>query len=210
MIYELCLVAKTELGDDGAEKLNELVRTVVSEYNGEVLIQDDWGALTFAQVTNEGIERGRFLYFIFKHESSDANKEMARRFHINEGIIRYMTLKLGEDKEQEKLVTNYKSPFSKKYRGSVVDDVEDGEGDLRKERRRFARRKSCWFTAKKVKADWKDPHTFGWLVNEFGKISPARVTGISRKHQRFATTAIKRARNIGLASYVSNAFAEKG
>ena len=208
MIYELCVVAKTELQDESVEKLNELVRNVVSDFQGEVLIQDDWGPLTFAQMTAEGIERGRFLYFIVKHESSDANKELTRRFHINEGILRHMIVQLGENKRQEELVKNYKTPYSKKYRGSVVDDVEESEGDVKKERRRFARRKNCWFTAKKLQADWKDPNTFGWLVNEFGKISPARVTGISRKHQRFATSAIKRARNIGLASYISNAVAE--
>ena len=67
----------------------------------------------------------------------------------------------------------------------------------------FARRKSCWFTANKTAPDWKDPMSYAWLVSEFGKISPARVTGISRKMQRLATVNIKRARGIGLLSYMS-------
>ena len=71
-------------------------------------------------------------------------------------------------------------------------------------RKKFARKKTCWFAAKSIKADWKDPKTYGWLVNEFGKISPARVTSISRKHQRFANNAVKRARNIGLISQLSD------
>ena len=105
---------------------------------------------------------------------------------------------------------NYKCPFSTgKYKGSVTDSLkDDAEETVEKDRRKFARKKSCWFTAKKVKADWKDPGTYAWLINEFGKITPARVSGISRKHQRFADYAIKRARQVGLASSLTGRIAE--
>jgi ribosomal protein S18 len=68
----------------------------------------------------------------------------------------------------------------------------------------FSKRKSCYFSAKKTQPDWKDPSTYSWLVNEFGKISPARVTGLRPKYQRMATSAIKRGRCMGLISYMSN------
>ncbi len=67
---------------------------------------------------------------------------------------------------------------------------------------------TCWFTTNKITADWKDPKTYAWLVNEFGKISPARVSGVSRKHHRWAESAIKRARNIGLISHLAGNTAE--
>ena len=203
MIYELSLVLKSELSDENVEKMNELVREVLAAHSSEALVQDDWGSLSFAQPANDGTSRGRFLYFIFKSNDQEINKELSRRFKISEDVLRYMVIKLGEDKDQEAIVTGYKTPYSKKYRGSIVEEDEDGEDDMRQERRQFARRKTCWFSARKIKADWKDPNTYAWLVNEFGKISPARVSSISRKHQRFANTAIKRARNIGLASHLS-------
>lgn len=208
MIYELSLVAKSELSDENVEKLNELVREVIGQFGGEVLVQDDWGSLNYAQTAVDGTQRGRFLYFIYKSDSVESNPELIRRFRINEDVLRHMILALGKNSEQESIVKNYKTPYSKKYQGTVVVEDEDGEGDMRQERRQFARRKACWFTARKIKADWKDPNTYAWLINEFGKISPARVSGISRKHQRFATTAIKQARNIGLASHLSNRFAQ--
>jgi len=46
--------------------------------------------------------------------------------------------------------------------------------------------------------------SYSWLVNEFGKISPARVTGLRPKFQRMSTTAIKRGRCMGLISYMSS------
>jgi small subunit ribosomal protein S6 len=205
MIYELALVAKPESSDDQVKSLTDLVQSVIKEYKGESLLTDDWGKLQFAQPTKSGAVAGRFLYFIFKTNEEGTNKELQRRFGINEQLQRNMIVKLGEDADQEKILKRYKCPYSKTSNGSVVDDGDDNEGA--KERRRFAKRRACWFTAKDIKADWKDPKTFGWLLNEFGKISPARVSGISRKHQRFADAAIKQARNIGIASYVSNRFA---
>ena len=80
----------------------------------------------------------------------------------------------------------------------------DGISDVDKDRRMFSRKKNCWFCAKDASPDWKNPHSYSWLVNEFGKISPARVSGLCSKHQRHATTAIKRGRNIGVLSIVSN------
>lgn len=209
MIYELALVVKTDLNEEEVKKLTELVHNVISEYEGEVLIEDEWGKLSLAQPTPKGTGTGHFFYFLYKASKSETNKELARRFKINEGVLRYMTVKLADnDKHLEDLTKNYKTPFSKKYNGSVTDNADEEGRDMEKDRKQFARRKTCWFTAKNLRADWKDPKTFAWLVNEFGKIAPARITGVSRKHQRFATTAIKRARNIGVISHLSNKLAQ--
>ncbi|PIR28375.1 MAG: hypothetical protein COV38_16100 [Bdellovibrionales bacterium CG11_big_fil_rev_8_21_14_0_20_38_13] len=206
MIYELSLVAKTELSDEQIEKLNTLVRDVVGQHDGEVFIQDDWGKMNLAQPTENGTSTGHFMYFLFKANNAN-NKELARRFGINEGVLRHMIIKVGEEKDIGNLVKNYKTPFSKKYNGSVTDTDEE-EGGVEADKR-FARRRSCFFTVNQIKADWKDPKTYAWLVNEFGKISPARVSNISRKHQRFATTAVKRARQMALISHLSNRIADK-
>lgn len=213
MIYELSLVAKSELSAEQVAALQSLVQEVIKQHDGDVLIQDDWGRMKFAQRTENGLESGRYLYFLYKANNLN-NKELERRLGINETVVRNMIINLGEDADQEKIVKAYKTPFSKNYKGSVLDD-EDEELDLSipeeggddRPRKRFSRRKSCVFTIKKVKADWKDPKSFEWLVNEFGKISPCRVTGISRKHQRFVTTAVKRARQMGIASNISSDFA---
>lgn len=204
MIYELALVAKPDATGDQVAALKGIVHEVVKAHEGEVFIEDDWGQVTFAQPTTEGISSGQFVYFIFK-ANNENNKELIRRLKINDSHLRHMFVALGEDSEREALVKKYKTPFSKTYKGSVTE--KEGEEDSENPKK-FARRKSCYFKANSVTADWKDPATYSWLVNEFGKISAARVTGVSRKHQRFATTAIKRARQIGVASYVSNRTAE--
>lgn len=214
MIYELSVVTKPELGAEAHQQIAEIVKDALKGFEGELLISDDWGRLALAQPYANGAKHGHFHYFMFK-SNTQANVELTRRFGINEGVLRSLVFNIGEDAEKETLVKNFKSPLSKQYRGSVLDnnknedDEEGGFEDMEDDRRKFAKRKSCWFTAKKIKADWKDPQTWNWLVSEFGKISPARVSGISKKHQRFANSAIKHARQLGISSYLSNRTADR-
>ncbi|MCK5072779.1 MAG: 30S ribosomal protein S18 [Bacteriovoracaceae bacterium] len=201
MIYEMAIIAKEHVSDDDVSTLNGLIKEVLGQYESELLIEDDWGKRTFAQPAANNSVRGHYLYYIFKSENSATNAELVRRLKINESVTKQLIVNLGSDAELDKIVKSYKSPYSKKYNGSVTDDTADI--DLDKDRRGFSRRKHCWFSARKIKADWKDPNTYGWLVNEFGKISPARVSGVSCKHQRFVTTAIKRARQLSMISHLS-------
>jgi len=204
MIYELALVAKPETTDQDVASLKSLVHEVVKAHDGEVFIEDEWGKMTLAQPTSEGTTAGHFVYFIFQ-ANSDNNKELIRRMKISDHHLRHMFIALGDDSNREAIVKGYKTPYSKTYKGSLTDKEGDNENDNPK---KFARRKSCYFKSNSLTASWKDPATFTWLINEFGKISPARITGVSTKHQRFATTAIKQARQIGIASSVSNRTAE--
>ena len=204
MIYELAIVARSSSSEEQIDKIKDMVNQVAKDYDGEVLLTDDWGRKSFAQTAKDGAETGHYLYFIYK-ANSEANTELARRMKINEQVHKSLTIKLGEEADQEAILKNYKTPYSKAHTGSQTDELDRGSD---KDQRKFAKRKACWFTTNEVTADWKDPKTFSWLVNEFGKISPARVSGISRKHHRWAQSAIKRARNIGLISHVAGRTAE--
>lgn len=194
MIYELAYVLRTDANEETQKKISESVNEVIKAANGEVLVEDKWGVKHFAQPTSNGINQGNYFYFMFK-TSEECNKEISRRFKISEDTIKHMIVLLGDDAKQEAIVKAYKNPNHSS--GEAGQDSE-------KERKMFSKRKSCWFSAKKTQPDWKDPSSYSWLVNEFGKISPARVTGLRPKYQRMATTAIKRGRCMGLISYMSN------
>jgi small subunit ribosomal protein S6 len=202
MIYELSLLAKDSLGEKGKASMDSLVKDTLAEFSGEILVSDDWGVKNLAQATLAGETRGHYLYYIYK-SNTQANTELTRKFGINESLIRHMIVKKGEDRHQDKFLKGYKSPFSKAFNGSVVDEDEENGGET--DRKRFSRAKDCWFEARNIRADWKDPNTYVWMLNDFGKISPARISNVSRKHQRFAEAEIKRARNMGVVSHLSNA-----
>ncbi len=72
-------------------------------------------------------------------------------------------------------------------------------------RRRFPRRKVCYFTATGAEyIDYKDVATLRRFISDRGKIMPRRITGTSAKFQRMLTTAIKRARHLALLPYVAD------
>ena len=56
MIYELCVVQSGDATDESVAKLTETLRSVLTEYNGELMIQDNWGVKTLAQPTSTGKE----------------------------------------------------------------------------------------------------------------------------------------------------------
>lgn len=196
MIYETAVVLRADLNEEAVGNVIQAIESTITEGKGEVLVKDDWGTKTFAQPTHEGVKNGKYIYFMYR-ACGDVNVELERRFRINEGVLKNIIVKLGEEAKQEEIVKAYKNPNS-------ASTSEDGRSDAAKEKKLFSKRKSCWFSAKKTAPDWKDPNSYSWLVNEFGKISPARITGLRPKFQRMATTAIKRGRCMGMISYMSN------
>lgn len=67
------------------------------------------------------------------------------------------------------------------------------------------RRKSCPFTESGIKhIDYKDIETLTQFITDHGKIIPRRISGISLRHQRMLTNAIKRARYMALLPFVAS------
>lgn len=194
MIYESAYVLRSEASEEAINKVKEIVTETLSSYEGEALINDQWGVKQFAQPTSRGVTKGNYFYVMYK-ANTECNTELERRFKISEDVLKFIFIKLGDDSKKEEIEKAYVNPFS-----SAADDG----GDSFKEKKQFAKRKSCYFSEKKTSPDWKNPNSYAWLVNEFGKISPARVTGLRPKFQRAANTAIKRGRCMGLISYMNN------
>jgi small subunit ribosomal protein S18 len=71
------------------------------------------------------------------------------------------------------------------------------------QQKRFQRRKFCRFCADKTPfIDYKDIKTLRSYMTERGKVLSRKMTGACSAHQRELTTAIKRARNIALLSFM--------
>jgi small subunit ribosomal protein S18 len=64
------------------------------------------------------------------------------------------------------------------------------------------RKKVCYFCKEGVDIDYKNYELLSRFMSEKAKIRSRRATGTCAKHQRRLATAIKRAREMGLLSYV--------
>ncbi len=201
MIYETAFVVRPDASEEAVASVKSALGEAFKQFGAEVLVTDSWGVKTFAQPAESGLKKGAYHYFMYKG-AGNLNAEIERRFRINENLVRFLIVKLGEDKDQAEIVKNYKNPNHSQANADMDD--EGGFGGEDKDKKMHSKRKSCWFSAKKTSPDWKDPKSYSWLVNEFGKISPARVTGLTPTFQRRANESIKRGRNMLLISYQSN------
>ena len=90
-------------------------------------------------------------------------------------------------------------PTEKKQKVYDKEDRKDRKAGFKPRKKR-----TCQFCTKGAQAiSYKDEKTLRKYISERGKILPRRVTGACAKHQRELTTAIKRARQIALISYVN-------
>ena len=201
-IYENCVLLDSQASEEARKQVISQVQQAVEQAKGEILLTDEWGLKTLAQLSSRGHGRGYYIYFLYR-AGSQVNKEVDRRFRINESVIKHVILKKGPASVEEAILKTYVTPYASNaaHRPSEEELSKD-----EKEKRLFVRKKSCYFKANKIEPDWKNPHTYKWLVNEFGKISPARVTGLSSRYQRSAAAAIKQARCMGLVSHISKNF----
>ena len=88
---------------------------------------------------------------------------------------------------------------NKKFKSRSRDDNKNSPFEDRK--------KFCPFSQKNSPIiDYKDVKLLNRYVSEKGKITPSRITNVSRSKQLELSKAIKRARFLGLMSYTNKYF----
>ena len=71
----------------------------------------------------------------------------------------------------------------------------------------FRRKKVCPFSSDDApRIDYKDIKLLNRYISEKGKITPSRITNVSRSKQLELSKAIKRARFLGLMSFTNKHF----
>ena len=88
---------------------------------------------------------------------------------------------------------------NKKFKSRSRDDNKNSPFEDRK--------KFCPFSQKNSPIiDYKDVKMLNRYISEKGKITPSRITNVSRSKQLELSKAIKRARFLGLMSYTNKYF----
>lgn len=113
-------------------------------------------------------------------------------------------------------------PHARAVRRAFDCDETEGLQDVAKQRNRkvrrrdrksgtgSARRKPCPYCKDKIdQVDYKDVGTLRRFISERGKIRSRRISGACRRHQNQIARAVKRARELALLPYVSDAREER-
>ena len=110
MIYETAILLRPDHKEGAIDQVKTTLSSVLSENDGEIMLEDNWGVKNFAWPLKKGVTRGHYLYFVFK-SGPNANKEIERRFNINEDVIRTLIVKMGPEKKAAPLLKEYTNPF---------------------------------------------------------------------------------------------------
>ena len=95
--YEVMYIAQTETADDDITKINEGIQKLVETEGGTIIRIDNIGRKKMAYE----IKRKKEGYYVLL-EIEGFGKEIAeieRRFRVNDAIVRYITVRVDEDRK---------------------------------------------------------------------------------------------------------------
>jgi small subunit ribosomal protein S6 len=92
--YEVVLVARPTLGEEGLTALNDKLAQVIANQGGEVLGTEIWGKRTLAYPINKFFEGVYLLHRVALPPQGTAEVDRSMRF--NEDILRYLILRTDE------------------------------------------------------------------------------------------------------------------
>ncbi|MFH1018513.1 MAG: 30S ribosomal protein S6 [Pseudomonadota bacterium] len=176
--YETVVILKADVPEATLKGLIKKIDKVLTGKPGKIIKHEDWGLRTLAyEIKHE--KKGHYLFWTFAQVPA-ALGPLDRALRFEEGVLRYMTVTLGEHgKIKEPKVPE---PIIKKPESA--DEGDDGRRGPRV-----------------VKIDYKDPMTLSQFITERGKIVPRRNSRFNAREQRALSMAIKRARQLALLSY---------
>jgi small subunit ribosomal protein S6 len=95
--YEVMYIAMPETADDDIAKLNDAIEKLIKKEGGNVVKTEDWGRRKLAYPIRKKTEG---YYVLFEIEGSGQEiAELERRMRVNDNIMRYMTVRVDEERK---------------------------------------------------------------------------------------------------------------
>ena len=175
--YESVLVFRQDLTEPQVKEKADKFAGIIKELGGDVKSTEFWGLKNLAYV----IRKNRKAHYVMMNIELAGDKiaELERRSRIDEDVIRFLNVRVAELATQPSIMMKKSNVRAAIYR-----------------------KKSNPLKGKVI--DYKDIKTLSHYITERGKIVPSRISGVPQKEQRELTTAIKRARHLGLMPFVRN------
>ena len=96
-VYEVMYIAQPETADDDIAKLNEAITSLVEKAGGTVQVVEGWGRRRMAYPINKKTEG--YYQLLEIAGSGQEIAELERRFRVNDLILRYMTVRVDEERK---------------------------------------------------------------------------------------------------------------
>src|SRR6478735_4893507 len=90
--YETTFITRSELTDDGLKALQERIAQVISSFQGEVVLTEDWGKRKLAYPIQKE-SRGHYTYLVYSGKG-DVVHELERNLRLHDHVLRFLTVNL--------------------------------------------------------------------------------------------------------------------
>jgi len=124
--YEVMYIVDPETPAERIEKLNEAVGKVIEKEGGTVVRMDDIGRKNLAYPIEKKTE-GHYVLFEIDGTGQEI-LELERRMRVNDMILRYITIRVDEDrKKAEKLHEKREARQAKRARFRATEETAETE-----------------------------------------------------------------------------------
>ena len=100
--YEVMYIINPETDAEKIEKLNDAVGKLIEKEGGEIVRMDDIGIRNLAYPIQKK-ETGHYVLFEINGSGQEI-LELERRMRVNDMIIRYMTVRIDEDRKKAEAI----------------------------------------------------------------------------------------------------------
>ena len=122
--YEVMYIVDPETPAERVEKLNEAVGKVIEKEGGTVVRMDDMGRRPLAYPIEKKTE-GHYVLFEIDGSGQEI-AELERRMRVNDMIIRFITIRVDEDRKRvDKLKNKREAKQAKRSRFRATEESAD-------------------------------------------------------------------------------------
>lgn len=91
--YETVFIVKPELVGESFEKICNSVKDFLEKGSCQIIKEENWGKRRLAYEIDKYRE-GQYYYIKYATNNFDVPKELERFFNLNEGVLRYLSVKI--------------------------------------------------------------------------------------------------------------------
>ena len=127
-VYEVMYIAAPETADDDVAKLNDTITKLIENEGGSILRVEDMGRRRLAYQINKKTDG---YYVLFEIEGSGQEiAELERRMRVNDTIIRYITVRVDEERKAGQKLTDKRERRQNRRNGSSnQNEAENTAGE---------------------------------------------------------------------------------
>ena len=129
-IYESVLIARQDISAGQVDDLADSMEKIIVDYGGNIARREYWGLRSLAYRMKKN-RKGHYVMFNLE-ASSDAIQEMERNLRLHEDVLRYMTIRIENMRQEPSPMVHGKGDRDRAERRSREDDEdqeEDGSSD---------------------------------------------------------------------------------